>query len=106
MAQAREGEADGTGKQIEHIAGAGLGLRTSTALPADTAVLTVPETLFLWKQSAGAGGLRVIFAETSLGSWTALLIQIFYESLQPASPWAEYFAILPPVFDQPIFWVR
>ena len=69
-------------------------------------MLTVPQALFLWKQSAGKGRLREIFSSANLSAWTSLLIQVYYESTHADSTWAPYFAAMPPVFDQPIFWVR
>jgi len=96
----------------------GWGLWTTAPLPPGTAVITVPERLFLWKPSASVGGLQQLLVDAPVNPWVALLLQVLHErgkaDLPPADSkapagggtWGPYWAILPDEFDQPSFWVR
>jgi len=95
----------------------GWGLWTTAPLPPGTAVITVPERLFLWKPSASVGGLQQLLVDAPVNPWVALLLQVLHERGKAGHPpadgkgpaggtWGPYWAILPDEFSQPNFWVR
>ncbi|KKF94304.1 Ribosomal lysine N-methyltransferase 4 [Ceratocystis fimbriata CBS 114723] len=100
---------------------AGRGLVASVDIPAETALFTIPRAAIMSVATSSlVERLPELFAgeeDTEMGDeddetesnspdpWSSLILVIIFEHLRgAASPWAQYFTMMPSQFDTPMFW--
>ncbi|KAL5606603.1 hypothetical protein BROUX41_003001 [Berkeleyomyces rouxiae] len=101
--------------------GAGRGLVAATDIPAETMLFTIPRPaimsvatssllerapeLFVDEEDVEMGDDDEEMESNGSDPWSSLILVMIYEYLRgAASPWAQYFTVMPTQFDTPMFW--
>ncbi|OAX81181.1 hypothetical protein ACJ72_04476 [Emergomyces africanus] len=83
---------------------AGRGIVACNDIKEDEELFAIPQGLVLSFQNSKLKGLLDI-NESDLGPWLCLILVMIFEYLQGgASPWSQYFQVLPTNFDTLMFW--
>ncbi|KAL6074480.1 Ribosomal lysine N-methyltransferase 4 [Balamuthia mandrillaris] len=88
--------------RFHRFADTGRGVITTEKLSKGTVLFSVPRQALLSPETCQIADLLKDLAEQN--SWMALILAMMYESLQPDSRWAPYFAVLPKELTTPLFW--